>query len=221
MLINGYFHAEFIILKWISITPPVAACQPDNVRPCETSLMSVFGSMLALVLATHEAESRKYFVIFIFIAWMSKTFKKVLMGLQFSNFNLENRNLNFLFHLSTPPHSPFFSVGADLAGFGRSRDVLKCCKLQLMWYDSVYPCPTLLNLPIFPFLAFHELRQPENSQLEDWTIFLFSQSKRQAQLMNTGPKEKVLCFDKTFRKSPRYCPMYCWRQKDYILGCKE
>lgn len=81
MLVNGHFHAEYIILNWISITPPVAACQPDNVRPCETSLMSVFGSTLALVLVTHEAGSRKYFVIFIFIAWMSKTFKKVLMGL--------------------------------------------------------------------------------------------------------------------------------------------
>lgn len=46
-----------------------SGCLPAcNVRPCETSLMSVFGSMLALVLATDEAESRKYFVIFIFIA---------------------------------------------------------------------------------------------------------------------------------------------------------
>lgn len=38
MLINGHFHAEYIILNWISITLPVAACQPDNVRPCEMSL---------------------------------------------------------------------------------------------------------------------------------------------------------------------------------------
>lgn len=38
MLINGHFHAEYIILNWISVTLPVAACQPDNVRPCEMNL---------------------------------------------------------------------------------------------------------------------------------------------------------------------------------------
>lgn len=143
---------------------------------------------------------------------MSKTFKKVLMGLSFSKSSLKNRNLDFLTHLPALPHSPFFPMGADLAGFGRSRDVLKCCKLQLIWYDSVYPCPTLLNLPIFPFLASPELRQPENSQLEDWAILFFSQSKRQAQLMSAGPKKKGLYFDKMFRKSPRHCPIYFWRK---------
>lgn len=108
-------------------------------------------------------------------------------------------------------------MGADPAGFGRSRDVLKCSKLQLMWYDSVYPCPTLLNLPIFPFLASCELRQPENSQLEDWAIFFFSQSKRQAQLMNAGPKKKDFSLWQAVQKKP----YLLLKGKDYVLGCKE
>lgn len=37
MLINEHFHAEYIILNWVSITPLVAARQPDNVCPCEMS----------------------------------------------------------------------------------------------------------------------------------------------------------------------------------------
>lgn len=112
-------------------------------------------------------------------------------------------------------------MGADLAGFGRSRDVLKCSKLQLMWYDSVYPCPTLLNLPIFPFLASHELRQPEDSQLEDWAIFFFSQGKRQAQLMNAGPKKKDFSLWQDVQKKPKILPYLLLKEKGYVLGCEE
>lgn len=65
----------------------------------------------------------------------------------------------------------------------------------------------------FSSLASRELRQSENSQLEGWIIFFFTQSQRQVQMLNSGSKEKVFGSKEAFRESLGHRPVCFWRKR--------